>query len=418
MILTDSTQLEAGVTDFIYVCKKQPFAITCSPYLPKISENYVDLDMVLKMNIPMKNIQCTRLHYAGQNSRIVGQISQTIQCVVAGKTHGTAHLKAKVVRDLNKLFHADCVAGQLLYKKLMDPTSNYKEVNPRAHNRDSQTISKQNSGSQDIYTNISTVIANDTSDDDSENSASNTSHDDELGKFLALQTDEARAQAVEDYPELARCLEHYVDRNSNTTPEDELKKFFALQSEDYREQAMYDYPEIATILQPDENKHQLSTPDPVLAAIARQGIGTTDAHIMSINAYNQPHMPSSMAATNYNTRQTLVDPTACSSTYASNLGNDSSAMLPDDSLTNLMTKHGYPDDDRQDLMFGPGYHDYAPEPDLDQVSLHSDTAEYFCRLCQKSDQPDIVTFSHNLLDPSCPSMEDDEPFDPRKRMRR
>ena len=74
MLLTDSSQQEAGVIDFIYVCKKQPFSITCSPYLPKIEENYVDLDLVLKMNIPIKNIQCTRLHYAGHHTKVVGQI--------------------------------------------------------------------------------------------------------------------------------------------------------------------------------------------------------------------------------------------------------------------------------------------------------------------------------------------------------
>ena len=54
MIVTDSTPLEAGIKDFIFVCKKQPFAITCSPYLPKIPENYVDLDLVLKLNIPIE----------------------------------------------------------------------------------------------------------------------------------------------------------------------------------------------------------------------------------------------------------------------------------------------------------------------------------------------------------------------------
>ena len=66
----------------------------------------------MKLNIPMKNLQCTRLTYAGEFPRVVGQIRQTVQCVVAGKTIGTTHLKAKVVRDLNKLFHSDCLASQ------------------------------------------------------------------------------------------------------------------------------------------------------------------------------------------------------------------------------------------------------------------------------------------------------------------
>ena len=61
MLVTDSTILEAGAKDFVFVCKKQPFAITCSPSLPKTIETYVDLDVVLRLNIPMKNLQCTRL---------------------------------------------------------------------------------------------------------------------------------------------------------------------------------------------------------------------------------------------------------------------------------------------------------------------------------------------------------------------
>ena len=91
--------------------------------MPKISENYIDLDLVLKLGIPLKNIRCTRITYAGQATRIVGQISQTIQCVVSGKPYGTTHLKASVVRDLSKLFHADCIAGTHLFNKLMDPAS-------------------------------------------------------------------------------------------------------------------------------------------------------------------------------------------------------------------------------------------------------------------------------------------------------
>ena len=56
MSVTDVVDLSAGAKEFIYVCKKQPFAISCSPYMPKLPETYVDLDLVLKLNIPMKNL--------------------------------------------------------------------------------------------------------------------------------------------------------------------------------------------------------------------------------------------------------------------------------------------------------------------------------------------------------------------------
>jgi hypothetical protein len=416
MIVTDSNKLEAGVIDFVYVCRKQPFAVTCSPYLPKTPDNYVDLDLVLKMNIPIKNIQCTRQNYAGQNIRIVGQISQTIQCVVAGKALGAAHLKAKVVRDLSRLFHADCVAGQQLYDKLLDPSSlNTSKGVKNKSNKGISTTSKQLSGTTDIYTNVSAVIDNDKCDDDTlEDSTCDASYDDELTQYLAMMPDDARAQAVEDYPELARCIKQTVDRNKNTSQEDDLLQFFALQTKDYRAQAEEDYPELKTILQSEKSLSQPSSSDPVLAAIARQGIGPTDAYIMAINVNPQSHTISSMPATDHMIRQPMVDtiPSDLSyhSTSASDLRNDPTQEVSDESLPHLMTQHGYPDD-LDSLQASHGYCDSGHLPDPDQVSLHSDNAEYFCRLCQQSDQPDIITFNHDLLDPSCPSMEYDDSFE-------
>ena len=406
--------------DFVYVCKKQPFAITCSPYLPKISENYVDMDLVLKMNIPMKNLQCTRITFAGQNTRIVGQISQTVQCVVSGKTKGNAYLKAKVVRDLSKLFHADCLAGQQLYDKLMDPTpsTTTMEVKPRGHNKNSF---KQNMtpGINDSYTNISTVIVNETCHDDSsdlEDTASNASHDAMLGKFLAEMTDDARAQAVSDYPELANHIKQDED-SDNTSFEDDLVKFLAMQTEEYRSQAAEDYPELAPILNTVKSSNTHSSPaltDPVLAAIARQGIGPTDAYVMSLAANTNPSMPKPMPVLNsrLDNVKSNVSALSCPSNYSSDLGNFP-PKRPDDSLPNLMTKQGYRDQEvaLQELAASHGYHDAVSSPDFDQVSMNSETAEYFCRLCQLSDQPNIITFSHDLLDPECPSKDYDDPFE-------
>ena len=367
----------------------------------------------------MKNIQCTRITFAGQNTRIVGQINQTVQCVVSGKTKGTAYLKAKVVRDLSKLYQADCLAGQQLYDKLMDPnlSTTTMEVKPRGHNMNTSKQSVTPGINDDSYTNISTIIVNETRGDDLEDTASNASHDAMLGNFLALMTDDARAQAVYDYPELARHIKQELDTD-NTSLKDDDVKFFATQTEDYRAQAMEDYPELASILHPVESSHNHSSPpdpDPVLAAIAKQGIGPTDAFVMSLAANTQSNMPISMPVpTTYRMDHGKSNVSALSypSTYVSDLGNFPPER-PDVSLTNLMTEHGYRDqeDTLRDLAASHGYHDSVPNPDFDQVSMNSDDAEYFCRLCQKSDQPNIVTFSHNLLDPDCPSMDYDDPYD-------
>ena len=398
--------------DFVYVCKKQPFAITCSPYLPKIRENYVDMDLVLKMNIPMKNIQCTRINYAGQFTRIVGQISQTVQCVVSGKAKGTAHLKAKVVRDLSKLFHADCLAGQQLYDKLMDPTSP-----TTMEDRDnSKTSSKQimNSGRNDTYTNVSTILVNETTHDDSEDSASDASHDaePELANFLASMTEDARAQAVADYPELASHIKQGLE-NENSSTEDDLVSFLATQTEEFRSQAEADYPELAPILQTVQINH-ISPVDPTLAEVARQGLGPTDAYIMSINANIQPNLPIIPKPVS-NTRLVNAKSTVSALSYPSSFASDLESNPPElnNSLNNLMTEHGYNDQEvpEQYLAASHGYDDSVPSPDCDKASMHSDDAEYFCRLCKASGQSITVTYSHNLLDPACPSMDYDDPFE-------
>ena len=292
--------------DFVYVCKKQPFAITCSPYLPKIKENYVDMDLVLRMNIPIKNIQCTRINFAGQFTRIVGQISQTVQCVVSGKAKGTAHLKAKVVRDLSKLFHADCLAGQHLYDKLMDPTSpTTMEINK------STSKHVMTTGRNDTYTNISTILVNETRHDDLEDNASNDSQDTEpeLVNFLASMTEDARAQAVSDYPELASHIKQGI-KTENPSTEDDLVSFLATQTEEFRYQAAEDYPELAAIIHPVQSSNTHSSPvDPVLAIIARQGIGPTDAYIMAANTQpNLPIMPSLSSIPGWTTGSPLFPP--------------------------------------------------------------------------------------------------------------
>ena len=206
MIVTDVVDLTAGAKEFIYVCKKQPFAISCSPYMPKLPETYVDLDLVLKLNIPMKNLQCTRMNLSGQFTRIVGQISQTVQCVVSGQAVGTSHLKAKVVRDLSKLFRADCLASKQLYDKLMQPSIQL----PRK---------KKQTGISDEYSNVSVIIENSADD------ASNTSEecydateefeekydDAELAQISSPAQDVAHFHRRAEYEDLSKDLSQYIE---------------------------------------------------------------------------------------------------------------------------------------------------------------------------------------------------------------
>ena len=79
-MITDKvvTQNSADVT---FVCGKVPFAVSCSSDLPHKDCNIIDLDLINKMKIPLKNIRVTRISIQGNDLRCVGVISQTIQCM-------------------------------------------------------------------------------------------------------------------------------------------------------------------------------------------------------------------------------------------------------------------------------------------------------------------------------------------------
>ena len=116
-VTTDKTIVCNG-TDFTFVCKKIPFAISCSSELPHGDVNLIDLDLINKMGIPLRNIKVTRMSLLGHDVRAVGRIKQTIQCVSKGRVQGTIHLQAKVVRDLYSVLGVDCVASARTYSRL------------------------------------------------------------------------------------------------------------------------------------------------------------------------------------------------------------------------------------------------------------------------------------------------------------
>ena len=92
-IKTDKVIVENGA-DFTFVCRKIPFAISCSELLQG-ETNLIDLDLVNSMKIPLRNIRVTRMSILGHDVRAVGRIKQTIQCVVNGKVQGCVHLREK-----------------------------------------------------------------------------------------------------------------------------------------------------------------------------------------------------------------------------------------------------------------------------------------------------------------------------------
>ena len=109
-IITDKVHIKNGA-DYSVSCSKVPFAITCSSSLQHGSYNLIDLDLVIKMKIPLQKIKVCRMIYMGTNLRSVGHIDQTVHCIHNGVIEGTVHLAAKVVRNLFDNFNVDCIAS-------------------------------------------------------------------------------------------------------------------------------------------------------------------------------------------------------------------------------------------------------------------------------------------------------------------
>ena len=64
--ITDKVQIKGGA-DFTFVCSRIPFAISCSSDLPHQEDNLIDLDIVNKMKIQLRNIKVSRLNLMGRS---------------------------------------------------------------------------------------------------------------------------------------------------------------------------------------------------------------------------------------------------------------------------------------------------------------------------------------------------------------
>ena len=97
--------------EYVFCVKGRPFPCLVSPYLPTPTATLLDYDLVRSLGLKMTDLQCQKFSYAGFKMRILGKISLTVQCVHEGISSGTYHIKANVVKDLDKNLDTECVAG-------------------------------------------------------------------------------------------------------------------------------------------------------------------------------------------------------------------------------------------------------------------------------------------------------------------
>ena len=104
--------------EYVFACKGRPFVALVSPHLPNTNSTLIDYDLIKKLGLKLNNVQCRKFCYGGHKTRIMGQVSTTVQCVQAGRITGIFSIKALAVRDLYSLLDTDCIAGAKMKERI------------------------------------------------------------------------------------------------------------------------------------------------------------------------------------------------------------------------------------------------------------------------------------------------------------
>ena len=104
--------------EYVFCIKGRPFACLVSPFLPTPTATLIDFNLVRELGLKMTDLKCEKFSYSGFKMRILGKVSITCQCIHDGVSSGSFHIKANVVKDLEKNLDTECVAGNKMAAKL------------------------------------------------------------------------------------------------------------------------------------------------------------------------------------------------------------------------------------------------------------------------------------------------------------
>ena len=65
----------------------------------------MDYGLIQDLGLRMNDLQCLKLFFGGENLRILGCVSTSVQCIVDGSPLGNIYFKAFVVEDLRRRFN-------------------------------------------------------------------------------------------------------------------------------------------------------------------------------------------------------------------------------------------------------------------------------------------------------------------------
>jgi len=117
---TMTTTYQYGNDDLEYVlCSRgRPFVTLVSPTNPTPSSTLIDHNLVRELGLKISDLQCKKFYFGGEQLRVLGTISTTVQCVLDGFVCGSFQFRANVIEHLQTKFGVHSIAGMKLTKLL------------------------------------------------------------------------------------------------------------------------------------------------------------------------------------------------------------------------------------------------------------------------------------------------------------
>jgi len=104
--------------EYVLCSRGRPFVTMVSPNKPIPTSSLIDHNLVRELGLKIGDLQCKKFFYCGEQLRILGTISTTVQCVSDGFVCGNFQLKANVIEHLQTNFGVHSIAGMRLSKML------------------------------------------------------------------------------------------------------------------------------------------------------------------------------------------------------------------------------------------------------------------------------------------------------------
>ena len=108
--------------EFVLCSRGRPFVTLISPNSPTPTSTLIDFNLVKDLALKISDLQCKKFYFGGEQLRVLGTISTTVQCIQDGFVCGSFQFRANVIEDLKQHFGVHSIAGVKL-SKMLQPSS-------------------------------------------------------------------------------------------------------------------------------------------------------------------------------------------------------------------------------------------------------------------------------------------------------